>query len=402
MSNSTTTVVGMDKLTVSQVLAMRMQALLLNGTTADAGAGKPRTVAQVVEWFGAMQAQDLASGLWSFGTRIPGAVEADVTAALERKEALRTWPMRGTVHFVPPRDAKWMVALMGAKPLAGAAKRREFLGITAATVELAVDTLRDALGGGKRLTRAECVQALQEAGIDVASQVGYHLLWYASQVGVTCIAPHVGKDQTFVLLDEYVPNPRTPEREEALGTVALRYVRSHGPVTVKEMARWTGLGVRECRVAVDAAGASIVEVDTDDGPMLVTPEALDEASGGASGLGAREASGWGANRAGEDDHRVLPGFDEYMLGYGDRSAMLDRAGFQQVVPGNNGVFRSTLVRSGRVVGTWKRTLRARSCVVEAVSLESGTALTRADRAAFEAAFEPYGTFVGKPVEVRWA
>lgn len=376
----------MDTLTGADLLAMRMRALLLTGATpaADAGAGSGPTVAGIVEWFGAMQAQDLASGLWSFGARIPGSTDSSVTAALERKEALRTWPMRGTVHFVSPRDAKWMVALMGPKALAGAAKRREYLGISEATVELAVQTLASALSGGKRLTRAECVQVMLDAGIDVAGQVGYHLLWYVSQKGVTCIAPNVGKEQTFVLLDEYVPNPRTPEREEALGIIAWRYVRSHGPVTVKEMARWTGMGVRDCRVGVAAAGEAIVEVGSDDGPMLVTPAALEAPRGEVSGLLA------------------LPGFDEYMLGYGDRSLMLDPGGFQQVVPGNNGVFRSTLVRSGRVVGTWKRTMRAKSCLVEAVPLGAGNALNKSDRAAFEAAFEPYATFVGKPVEVRWA
>lgn len=92
-----------------------------------------------------MQAQDHACGLWSLSLRIPGSTEADVLAAIERKEALRTWPMRGTVHLVPPRDAKWLLELMGARPLAGAAKPRESVGLTEAVVELAVDTLRGSL-----------------------------------------------------------------------------------------------------------------------------------------------------------------------------------------------------------------------------------------------------------------
>jgi len=377
----------MSTLTYSEIQALRMRALLL--TEADARVGLAQsaspTVASIVEWFGAMQAQDVAGGLWSFGARIPGATEETIADALERKEALRTWPMRGTVHFVPPRDAKWMVELMGAKPLADAAKRREYLGLSQATVELAVDTLRDALSGGKRLTRADCIAALSAAGIQTPSQVGYHLLWYASQKGVTCIAPHVGKDQTFVLLDDYVPDPFTPARDEALGIMALRFVRGHGPVTLKDMARWTGLSIRDCRTGVAVAGAAIAEVDTDGGPMLVTPAALNPPPRDAGGA------------------FVLPGFDEYMLGYGDRSLMLDPAGYQQVVPGNNGVFRATLVRHGHVMGTWKRTMRARSCVIDAVPLEStlGERLSTADRAAFENAFERYGAFVEKPVSVDW-
>ncbi len=91
--------------------------------------GNPDSVAGVVEWFGAMQAQDMDSGLWSLGVRLPGATVDDVTAALERREAIRTWPMRGTVHLVPPADAHWMLELMGVRALAGAAKRRETIGL---------------------------------------------------------------------------------------------------------------------------------------------------------------------------------------------------------------------------------------------------------------------------------
>ncbi len=94
-------------------LALRMTSLLLG--TGHGGAERPKGVAGVVEWFGAMQAQDHASGMWSLGARLPSLTTADVHAALERREALRTWPMRGTVHLVPPRDAHWMLELMGVR-----------------------------------------------------------------------------------------------------------------------------------------------------------------------------------------------------------------------------------------------------------------------------------------------
>src|SRR6187402_2895763 len=115
----------------SDLRAVRLRSLLLG----DAQLASPLAV---VEWFGAMQAQDLASGLWSVGARSPGLVADDVLAAMERREILRTWPMRGTVHLVPARDAAWMVALMSARPLAGGAARREYLGISLEMVDRAV------------------------------------------------------------------------------------------------------------------------------------------------------------------------------------------------------------------------------------------------------------------------
>src|SRR5690349_23423323 len=107
-----------------------------------------------------MQAQDMASGLWSLGVRLPGCTVGDVTAALERREAIRTWPMRGTVHLVPPADAHWMLELTGVRALAGAERRRATLGLDETTAERAVEILAAALAGGKRLTRAECGAAL--------------------------------------------------------------------------------------------------------------------------------------------------------------------------------------------------------------------------------------------------
>jgi hypothetical protein len=361
---------------VSTALALRLSSLLLR----DHSAGRPDTVAGVVEWFGAMQAQDMASGLWSLGVRLPGCTVDDVTAALERREAIRTWPMRGTVHLVPPADARWMLDLMGVRALAGAAKRRATIGLDDRTAERAVEVLGAALAGGKRMTRAQCLAALTDAGLPVAGQQGYHLLWYASQKGVTCIAPNVGKEQSFVLLDEWAPKPNRPDREEALGIVALRYFRSHGPATRADLARWTGLTMTDVKAGVAAAGERLTGVRVDGTEMLMDAALADAAPKSS------------------DDWLTLPGFDEYMLGYKDRSMMLDEGHLDAIVPGGNGVFQATIVRAGRVVGIWKRTLGTKAVTVSVTPL---VPLKPAERRKVEAALEPYAKFVGLPLAVRW-
>ncbi|MFG2059717.1 winged helix DNA-binding domain-containing protein [Micromonospora sp. NPDC048930] len=341
---------------------------------------RPEGVADVVEWFGAMQAQDVASGEWSLGVRLPGRTHADVRAALERCEALRTWPMRGTVHLVPSRDAHWMLAVTGVRTLAGAATRRAQLGLTEADADRAADVLGAALAGGRRLTRAECLAALRAAGLDTAGQRGYHLLWYASQRGVTCIAPHVGKEQTFALLDEWAPDPRRPDRDEALGLLARRYVRSHGPVSAHDLARWTGLTVTDARRGIAVAGDALAPVEVDGAAALVDAALLD------------------APREPVDDLHTLPGFDEYLLGFKDRALMLDPAHADAVVPGNNGVFQSTVVRGGRVVGTWKRTL-GKSAVT--VTVQQLTPFDAALRSRVEAALTRYARYLDLPLCLSW-
>ncbi|KAB1109698.1 MULTISPECIES: winged helix DNA-binding domain-containing protein [Micromonospora] len=364
------------RLNRAEALALRMTGLLLRPHPTT----RPRGVADVVEWFGAMQAQDAASGLWSLGVRLPGATQDDVRAALERREALRTWPMRGTVHLVPARDARWMLELTGVRTLVGIAGRWRQLGLTVADGERACDVLGAALTGGGRLTRARCVAALRAAGLDTGDQRGYHLLLFTSLRGVTCIAPHVGTEQTFALLDEWAPEPHRPERDEALALLAHRFVRGHGPVSRHELARWTGLTVTDATRAITLAGDLLAPVEVDGEPAVVDTALLD------------------APRAPVDDLHTLPGFDEYLLGFKDRSLMLDPAHAAAVVPGNNGVFRSTVVRGGRVVGTWTRTLGARAVTVKVQQLVPFDA---ALRARVDAALTAYARFLSLELRHSW-
>jgi len=288
--------------------------------------------------------------------------------------------MRGTVHFVPARDAAWMVALMSKKPLAGGAARREYLGISLEMADRAVAVLTGALEGGNVLTRDECVVELQEGGLPTAGQVSYHLLWYSCQVGALCQGPPRGKEHTFTLLGEWVPAPNTPSREEGPAILARRYFQSHGPASEKDFSRWTGLGLRECREGIAGAGDALVRVETSAGPMLAAGSILDSSEPSRR-------------------HLVLPGFDEFMLGYADRSLAVQPEHFQAVVPGNNGVFQATLVKDGRAVGVWKRTLKPKTVDVVTTSLKPTTA---SDRKAFEREFAMYGKFVGREPRVLWS
>jgi hypothetical protein len=288
-----------------------------------------------------------------------------------------------------------MLDLMGVRALAGARARRASLGLDDDVAERAVDVLGEALAGGRRLTRTECVAALERAGISGAGQRGYHLLWYASQRGVTCIAPNVGKEQTFVLLDEWVPGEhRRPDRDEALATIAVRYFRSHGPAPRQDFAGWTGLPAVDARRGISAAGNRLTTVEVDGREMVLDPAVLDTETGRAvrdTGLAPTTADV-------RDDVLVLPGFDEYLLGFKDRSLMLAPEHKQAIIPGGNGVFQATIVRAGRVVGTWRRSA-SRSRTV--VSVQPLVTLRAGDRRRVERALEPYAHFTGRPVEVRW-
>ena len=364
-------------LSVAAARDLRLRALLLAGP-APAGPDVPLDVAT---WFGALQGQDARGLLWSLGVRWPGSTVSAVREALERRTVVRTWPMRGTLHLVPARDVRWMTGLMASRQSGAEARRRGELGVTDADVDRAVDVLAAALSGDRRLTRAQCLGVLTAAGVPVSGQAGYHLLAQAAKRGVTCVTPDVGSEQTFALLDDWAPGQLAPERDEALATITLRYLRSHGPAGRRDLAGWTGLPLGDVDRGLGALGDQVARVRVDGAELLAHAPALDAPPVAVPRL------------------LVLPGFDEFVLGYKDRSLLLSEGGLARVVPGGNGMFRSTLVREGRVVGVWTRTVTRGRLVVDPEPFEP---LTAEDRAGFEAALVRYGDFLAATaVEVRW-
>jgi hypothetical protein len=297
----------------------------------DAGAAVRRLTA--------VQAQDYPGALVSVALRTRGRSLDAVTAALDAGDVVRSWPMRGTLHLVAAEDLGWLLELCGPRVLAGAATRRARLGLTEADTDRARDVAVEALAGGGRLSRSGLLELLGKGGVDTAAQRGYHLLWFLAQTGTLVLGPTEGGEQLFVLTDEWITAPRRLDRAEALAELALRYFRGHGPATVADLARWAGLGLTDVRAGLAQVRDRLAVMDVDGVEHLLdpaTPDLLAAVRAEARGL------------------FLLPGFDEFVLGYGDRSAVLDPAFADRIVPGGNGMFRATVVHEGRIVGTWRR------------------------------------------------
>jgi hypothetical protein len=286
----------------------------------------------------AVQGQDYPGALTSVALRTGDRSRAAVEAALDAGRVVRSWPMRGTLHLVPAEDLGWLLTLCGPRVLAGAQTRRARLGLDLGTAERTREVATAALTGGRRLSRADLLRTLSDAGIDVSGQRGYHLLWYAAQTGTLCLGPPEGGEQLFVLTDEWIRSPRRLEGEEALRELALRFFRGHGPATVADLARWAGLTLTAVRTGVALARDELEPLDVDGVEHLMdpgTPELLATYRDEACGV------------------LLLPGFDELVLGYADRSCTLEPEFADRIVPGGNGMFRATVVAGGRIVGTWR-------------------------------------------------
>jgi hypothetical protein len=354
-----------------------MQSLLLAD---DRPTGPHEVVARLL----AVQAQDYGGALWAIGLRARGSTVADVEAAIERREIVRTWPMRGTLHFAAAEDVRWLQPLLAPRVLARAQTRERQLGLDERTFARAREIFSATLEDGRLLARPEAICALEAAGVATDGQRGYHVLWRLAQEGLLVLGPMVGKQQTFALLDEWVPaercaHPPTAPREELLAIVAERYFRGHGPATVADLARWAGIPKREAAAALDAIAQRLETAEHAGERFWFSAEA---ATGALSGAAARP------RRA-----ELLPPFDEYLIGYADHVAQLGahHEAYRSTVA-SNGMVSRTLLVDGRIAGTWKRTLAARSVSISVAEFE--TLGPEVDEAV-QAAQRRYARFVGK-------
>lgn len=278
---------------------------LLSTRIASHGIFDPRfrTPEEVVAHYGCIQAQDILQATWVIGSRMETATEVLVRDACSRGAIVRTWPMRGTLHYVDPRHVRWLLDLCASKTLSGFAKRREFLGISDAYAEKALETMDLALRGGKSLSRSGLTAALKEAGIPMQTQWTYHLACYAATRGLICFGPPTEKEETFVLLEEWIPQMPTLTRDEQFAELARTYFRAHGAATVDDLAWWCGLGKTDCKAAVSLIAEELETLQENGKTYYFQPS--------ESSVGEPEKL------------RLLGGFDEYFLGYKDRSPVAD-------------------------------------------------------------------------------
>ena len=357
-----------EQLSPNDVLRLRMRALGLTpeswaGPHAEDGAKQPGVdqtginqtgadrITSVAHRMLAVQGQDWRSSRWALGVRAPGSHVDDVLEAFAQRRIVRSWPMRGTVHVVPSEDIGWMQAATNHRVLAGAPKRREFLGMSDATLDHLVETSLAALDATPGLDRDALAAAWTDAGIEWQSAWRYHVIWWICQNGLATFGP-IGKggEPQLVRTEQWIEAPRELSGDAALAELAIRYATARGPVRDKDFAWWTGLTVREARVGIEAAAAT---------GSLVKAQALDAAGDPVGGVAGTlwvdpELLGAVSDPGALPEWSLLAAFDEHLLGYTDRGAQLDPEHFDRIVPGRNGMFLATVVHRGRVVGTWKR------------------------------------------------
>jgi hypothetical protein len=328
---------------------------------------------EVIAWFGGVQAQDYSGAKWAVGQRLKYSTDADIDYTIAEKRIVRTWAMRGTLHFVAASDIRWLLELLAPRIISRNARRYRELELDEKTLKRSNNVLKNALQGGNHLNRRELLAIVEEKGISTEGQRAAYMLQRASLDGLICQGGiHSSNNPIFISMDE-LPKTKTLKREEALSELAKRYFTSHGPATLQDFIWWSGLLSADAKDGLEAVKSLLTSQTIEGKTYWSSPskQAVQHSSPTA---------------------HLLPSFDEYLVGYKDRSASLKEVHFNGMNIEN--IMYPTIAVDGQIVGTWKRKFKKNEVIME---LKPVTTLNAAENEALDMAVRHFGEFLEMPV-----
>jgi hypothetical protein len=337
-----------------------------------------KTAKELVNWMGAMQAQDFNQAKWAIGARLPHLTEKQIESAFNDGEIIRTHLMRPTWHFVSADDIYWLLELTAKHIKSTTKSRHRDLGLTESELQKSKEVFIKSLEGNRSLTREELSDQLNQAGINTYEQRLPHILMDAEIDGIICSGSISAKKQTYALLAERVPVKKTFSKEESLAKLAEKYFTSHGPATVADFTWWSGLPVSQARKAIELNNQNLIS-ETIDNEMYCFAESQLKAS------------------PLPDSAYLLPAFDEYLVSYKNRKAAISSEDHGKAVS-NNGIFWPITVIDGMISGRWKKTNKKNLITIEFDHFRTHNS---AEKKMLEQASKAFEHFSGKKTVVTF-
>jgi hypothetical protein len=329
----------------------------------------------VVAALGAMQAQDYAAAKWAVGLRLPSATDNAVENAIAEKIIVRTWALRGTLHFLAGADIHWLLSLIAPRLNTLHASHYRRLELDIAVLSKSFSAIEKGLKDGKQLTRTELAAILNKKGIATNDMRLNFILLRASLDKLICFGERNGKQFTHTLLEDWIPAAKPVRKEEALAMLAERFLTSHSPASLKDFVWWSGLNITEAKTAFD----------------MVNNEFEEKAIAGNVYWLPRKMPDFMK----KPSLYLLPAFDEYLMGYADRTTVVDEKYIRQIAT-NNGIFNPTIVINGHVEGNWKRTLKKDRVIVEPNIFET---ISKSNQSLLKTAAKRFGNFLNTSIEL---
>ena len=299
---------------------------------------------EVVRRLCGVQAQVPAAAALAVRVRQQTAAPEGVSWALEQRRLMRTWAMRGTLHLLAPHEAGAYLSLVGSARSWEKGSWQRASGISPEEMPALVSAVRHALDG-RVLSRdglvAEVTESLDRPELEEALRSGWGaVLKPVAWQGALCHATPDGNRVNFARPDQWLPDwVGVPTPEEAARVVIPAYLRAYGPSTPERFDAWLTRGASR-RAALKRwfadLGDRLVTVAVEGEPAFLLAEDVDDLD----------------DTAPTQAVRLLPGFDQYVLGPGTNAEEIIASSRRAEVSRAAGWISPVVVAGGPVAGTW--------------------------------------------------
>lgn len=311
-------------------------------------------VIETVRRTGPLQTQTARSTFLGIAARLPGVTHATISEALQTHALVRGSTIRGTVHTSTPEQHVWLdrATRVGQRAIWARTldlRRTSLEQVWSGIEEFATPSWREVEELRTHLTdwlvrhegaeseamattlgRSLCfghgglVRRPLSGGWEGQGRPGYR--------AVAAVLEEIGHPDVGALA-----HARASSHEEAMAAVVRLHLRSHGPASRRDVAWWSGLGLRE----VDAALVRL-------GPEVA-------ARPGPDGQDHWDLADGGPRPVTDDVTRLLPEFDALLCGYhpGGRDRFVTPEQHTVLWNQQNGLLRAPLLHRGRIAGWWR-------------------------------------------------
>ena len=304
-----------------------------------------KTAQDMVSWFGAVQGQEYAQTKWGLGLRLPHLTDTDIEKELNEGKILRTHLLRPTWHFVSSDDIQWLLMLTAPRVNAANTYMYRKLELNDMIFNKCNDILTKLLQGNKRFTRIEINEEFRKNKINAQGHRLSYIMMRSELDGIICSGPRQGNQFTYAFLADRIKIENRFSKEEALAELTTRYFKSRGPATIKDFSTWSGLTLKECKNGLKAVESNFEREVIDDNEYYFSNDIS-------------------SNKNSYHDIYLLPIYDEFIMGYKDRSTILEYKNSLKNIPLFH--YDCMIVFDGQIIGTWKRTLTKKTIDIEYV------------------------------------
>jgi hypothetical protein len=317
--------------------------------------------------------------------RVQGVGRKEIGSALwERRELVRTWSMRGTLHVFAATDLPLYIGALSQHDRWWKGAWLRMIGMSEEELRAVLAAIKSSLGA-RPLTRSELAEKVEKK---VGTQRGTLMLsgWGemlkpAAFQGHLCSGPPRGQSVTFVRPDRWLEDWAVPPPEQAWREIVRRYLSAYGPASREEFGRWWGMAAAPAGRALHASGLELVEVEVEGYRGWILEE-----DRGALGKPPQPPS-----------LRLLPAFDVYVAGNRPRASLVDPL-LESLIFRKAGWISPVVVVDGAIAGVWKHELTGRRLEVTVTPFEGLGAKGR--RFLCEEA-DRLGDFLGAPASVTF-